>query len=685
MATILIVDDHPSNRKFLVTLLGYPGHRLLEASDGAEALERVRTEKPDLVIADILMPTMDGCEFVRRLHADAAIAKTPVVFYTATYHERQARELAGACGVQHVLTKPCRPDVILRMVEQVLGISSPLGQPANPEKVSADVYADIETLTCMVQELEAAKDRLSAIVALSRQLTLERDLVQVLRSYSEAARSIVGAKVAVIGLLNGNGQRLEHYVVAGLNAQTMTGFPPPAPQNAVLASVLSARQPIRIHDLCVEPEAAVLLPPELAQGSFLGLAIASSSQLYGFLYLVDKLGAGEFTDEDAQIASTLAAQVGVTYRGVRQYEAQRALQRERDQLLERLQLQLERMPIACITMEADFRIVDWNPAAERMFGFAKAEVVGKDPRDFLVPASAVPYVDRIRARLTAGDMAAHSVNENVTKDGRTILCEWHNTPLTSPNGQILGFMAMGQDITERHRAEQQVREYSERLQSLSRRLLEVQESERRFLARELHDEMGQVLTALQLALDMCASARAESLQTHLDEARNLARELLSRVRELSLELRPTMLDDLGLLPTLTWYFQRVKDRTGISVTFKHSLEKERFPTEVETAIYRIVQESLTNIARHAGVPEATVLLWAHPESLHVQIEDQGPGFDVHAAVAAGLTSGLSGMRERATLLRGQLTVESAPGAGTRITAVLPLRPTERGDKDGRDN
>ncbi len=340
--------------------------------------------------------------------------------------------------------------------------------------------------------------------------------------------------------------------------------------------------------------------------------------------------------------------------------------------LERLQFQLDRMPMACVTIAADFRVVDWNPAAERIFGFTKAEVVGKDPRDLLVPASAVPHVEKIRRRLAAGDMAAHSVNENLTKDGRTLLCEWHNTPLISPNGQILGFLCMAQDITERQRAEQQVREYSERLQALSRRLLEVQESERRFLARELHDEMGQLLTALQLALDMCASASTESLQTHVEDARNLVRDLLSRVRELSLELRPTMLDDLGLLPTLAWYFQHFRERTGVAVTFKHSLEAERFPAEVETAIYRIVQESLTNIARHAGVSEATVLLWAHPDALHVQVEDRGSGFDANAVLSAGLTSGLSGMRERATLLGGQLTVESIPGTGTRITAVLPL-------------
>jgi CheY-like chemotaxis protein len=125
MATILIVDDRPTNREVLVTLLGYGGHRLLEAADGAEALAAAKARRPDLVIADILMPTMDGYEFVRRLRADPAVAATRVIFYTAHYHEREARSLADACGVRHILTKPAEPEAVLRTVGDALGVAVP--------------------------------------------------------------------------------------------------------------------------------------------------------------------------------------------------------------------------------------------------------------------------------------------------------------------------------------------------------------------------------------------------------------------------------------------------------------------------------------------------------------------------------------------------------------------------------
>src|SRR5712672_544795 len=138
MATILIVDDHPTNRAFLVMLLSYAGHHSHEAGDGAEALEVVRAAQPDLVIADVLMPTMDGYEFVRRLRADPAIARTPLVFYTATYLEHEAQALARDCGVEHVLVKPAPPELILRTVAAVLAHGPLASTPADP--VPADSF-----------------------------------------------------------------------------------------------------------------------------------------------------------------------------------------------------------------------------------------------------------------------------------------------------------------------------------------------------------------------------------------------------------------------------------------------------------------------------------------------------------------------------------------------------------------
>lgn len=212
----------------------------------------------------------------------------------------------------------------------------------------------------------------------------------------------------------------------------------------------------------------------------------------------------------------------------------------------------------------------------------------------------------------------------------------------------------------------------ERLQILSQRLVEVQESERRTIARELHDEIGQALTGLKLMLDMAARSPGEDTGESLREALTLVDGLMTQVRNLSLDLRPTMLDDLGLLPALLWHCGRYTDQTSIHVDFRHTnLEGRRFGPKVETAAYRIVQEALTNVARHADVDKVAVHLWTEQSTLNVRIEDQGAGFDPEHVMTEE-SSGLVGMRERAVLLGGALTIESTPGAGTRLAARLPL-------------
>ncbi len=211
-----------------------------------------------------------------------------------------------------------------------------------------------------------------------------------------------------------------------------------------------------------------------------------------------------------------------------------------------------------------------------------------------------------------------------------------------------------------------------RFQRISRKLVRVQEDERRKIARELHDEIGQALTSLKYSMELCVRSDLHTMHNVLRESITLATELMDRVSELSLELRPAMLDDLGLLPTLLWQFERFSALTGVHVTFEQQGVDRRFPTEVETTAYRIVQEGLTNVARHAEVSEVEVGLRATPDVLRIEIRDRGHGFNPETVLAAVATAGLVGMSERASLIDGRLVVDSSPGTGTCLTAELPL-------------
>ena len=214
----------------------------------------------------------------------------------------------------------------------------------------------------------------------------------------------------------------------------------------------------------------------------------------------------------------------------------------------------------------------------------------------------------------------------------------------------------------------------ERLRMLSRRLLDVQETERRHLARELHDEIGQILTGLKITLETNSYLAGRSGgQDAFQAARVQVSDLVKRIQDMSLDLRPAMLDDLGLLPALLWHFERYSTQTGIKVNFRHAgLAEKRFSPELETAAYRIVQEALTNAARHSGAKEVYVYVRAGPKALIIQVEDNGEGFDVNKALASRTSSGLTGMQERAALTSGEFLLSSNPGRGTQLRAKLPF-------------
>jgi signal transduction histidine kinase len=181
-----------------------------------------------------------------------------------------------------------------------------------------------------------------------------------------------------------------------------------------------------------------------------------------------------------------------------------------------------------------------------------------------------------------------------------------------------------------------------------------------------------MVTGLKLLLETGLQPAQPEERQSLEEAIRLINDLMDRVRRLSVDLRPQMLDDLGLLTALEWHFKRYFKQTGIRVQFKHTPLPERLNSQLETAVFRIVQEALTNVARHAGVKEATVRLWKNEERVGVQVEDHGAGFDPGPALPRTPSTGVSGMKERTELLGGDFTLDSTPGQGTCITVELPL-------------
>ncbi|HLK56359.1 MAG TPA: DUF4118 domain-containing protein [Chthonomonadaceae bacterium] len=267
-----------------------------------------------------------------------------------------------------------------------------------------------------------------------------------------------------------------------------------------------------------------------------------------------------------------------------------------------------------------------------------------------------------RYRKAVEETGEHDLEYRVlTAEGREVWLRETIHVIRDDGGQPIRMTGLCMDVTERKSAAKE----------LSRQVVRVQEAERRAIARELHDEVGQVLTGLKLSLETALRLPPNATEKYLREAITLVNELVAHVGDLSLDLRPAMLDDFGLLPTLLWHFQRYTTLTGVQVQFGHTGLERRFPHELETTAYRIVQEALTNVARHAQVQEVAVRLWATHGILGIQVLDRGGGFDPAHLQSGFGTGGLAGMRERATLVDGRLTVETSPGNGVCLTAEFP--------------
>jgi len=245
-----------------------------------------------------------------------------------------------------------------------------------------------------------------------------------------------------------------------------------------------------------------------------------------------------------------------------------------------------------------------------------------------------------------------------------------------------GMVILFRDITK-HRAEEKEKERlfkevssaQERLKVLSKRLLEIQEGERRHIARELHDEIGQILTAIKINIQTAFKlAGSKKVEVHLNEGVELIEEALFQVRKLSVDLRPSMLDDLGLIPALRWYVDKHSTRTGIKARVVADEIIKRLPSNIEITCFRVSQEALTNIIKHANATDVEINLFYQEDELHLLIKDDGVGFNFFSAIQKGLqgeSMGLLGMQERVELIGGKIKINSKPGGGTQIHVIFP--------------
>jgi signal transduction histidine kinase len=540
-----------------------------------------------------------------------------------------------------------------------------------------------------------ASARLRTLVETGVAISSDLSLDGVLERIAEAAASLTGARYAALGVIDRAGTGLERFVTTGLDEATRMRIGDLPHGRGILGVLISDARPLRLHELSRDPRSVGFPPNHPPMRTFLGVPVLLRGVAYGNLYLTEKEGGDDFTAEDEELVSLLASQAAVAVENARLYESATGWSRQLESLNEIGNALVGELDLA--------RVLEL--VATRLRELLDARVV----------AIALPVGDGLRIEAAAGEPANELLGAtfaaNTSKAGRVLaraVSERVDSMLEDPEvdqsatrrlaprtglfvplvvrgsaiGVILAHDKLGADARFDSNDQRLAEQFAARAsvavdltrrvaRDSLRRVVAGQEVERRRLARELHDETGQALTSILLGLRAVEEAQSgEQTREAAAQLRELVVETLQDVRRLAVQLRPKALDDFGLVPALDRLVETFSEATGIGVELEAQLGDDRLPTEVETTLYRIIQEALTNIVKHSRAREASVLIIRRAGTVTAVIEDDGDGFRVDQVREDA--AGLIGMRERLALHDGRLTVESSPESGTTLVIEVPL-------------
>ena len=540
-------------------------------------------------------------------------------------------------------------------------------------------------------------DRVRTLVEAGIAVTSELSLDALLQKLAETAAELTGARYAALGVIDETEEALERFVAVGVDDETYAAIGGLPRGRGILGVLIRDARPLRLHDLTKDERSAGFPPHHPKMRTFLGVPIMLRGKAFGNLYLTEKAGGADFTEEDVEVVTLLAAQAAVAIENARLYESATRWLRQLESLTEigtALAGELDLPKLLALVAQRLRTLVDARyvliALPEETGALTIAAADGEGAGDLLgarlptAHSKSGRVLERRRGErvddLESDEEVAHEFAASFgVRTGLYVPLVAHGRAI----GVIIAHDKTGGDprFTEddlrltqafADRASVAV-DLSKRVaQDALRRVVAAQELERQRLARELHDETGQALTSMLLGLKAAEDAGGQAeMRAAISSLRELVVATLHDVRRLAVELRPRALDDFGLVPALERLTETFGEQTGIEVGFEHNLGEDRLPGEVETALYRIVQEALTNVLKHAGARHVSVVLTRRDGALTALVEDDGRGIDRSSPHEGGL--GLVGMGERLGLLDGTLSVESTEGRGTTIVAEVPLR------------
>jgi PAS domain S-box-containing protein len=335
---------------------------------------------------------------------------------------------------------------------------------------------------------------------------------------------------------------------------------------------------------------------------------------------------------------------------------------------------LENVSDAILSLDPERRIMSWNKASEQMYGYSKEEVLGRRIPEIVVFEFPGTNNEAVFKEVYEKGSWKGEINFVHPKNGRQIIVLGYINLLKNREGNITGFIATSKDITDRKHVENALNERTEQLRELSTHLQEIREEERTNIAREIHDELGQQLTGLKMDITWLKKrVKTEDpvIKNKFAESIKLIDASVKTIRRIVTELRPSIIDDLGLNAAVEWHVVDFGKKLGLHIEYENDFDDEHIKPAISIGLFRILQESLTNIAKHAQAKNVSIKIGQVNDTIHLCVKDDGVGFDTKVR-QIDKTFGLLGIKERANKMDGECFIESGPGEGTKIEVRIPL-------------
>jgi PAS domain S-box-containing protein len=645
---ILVVDDHALVRKGICSVLATSSTLTVcgEAVDGQEGVDKARELRPDVVVMDLSMPRLNGLEATKEIKR--LLPDTEILIVTQHESPEMARQAFGAGARGYVSKSAISTDLLAAIAK--IGRNESIVQGISLSSPSR--HLDLQGINS-----EQASALLAAIVESSDDAIVSKDLDGTITSWNKGAQRIFGYKPEE---------------AIGRNIRLIIPADHQDEETTILARVKRGERIEHFETVRVRSD-----------GTYVDISLTVSP-----------------------VRDSAGRVIGAS-KVARDISEQKHMGRALGESEERFRAIVDTTPECVKLVSAEGILLYMNASGLTMVGADSAEMIlGKNVYDL------VAETDRERFR-AFNEKVCHGERgelefEIVGLRGAVLRMESHSAPLQMPDGRTVQ-LAVTRDITERARVEEELRrsekelrsvasglesqvhirtrelelrnaeilEQSEQLRELSNRLLQTQDYERRHIARELHDSAGQTLTVLSMnvaKLVQNAKKDAPQLAKGAEEVLQLVQQLSQEIRTTSYLLHPPLLDESGLGAAVSWYIKGLQQRSGIEITLNISEEFGRLPRDLELAIFRVVQECLTNVHRHSGSKTADIAIAREAQTVSVVVQDQGKGLsheELKEIQTRGSGVGMRGMRERVRLFHGTMNIESN-GCGIKVTATIPI-------------